>query len=53
MVGMARIKKMVSLTLEPELLERLKAWIARQEYPPAQNAVITKALEKYLDENGG
>lgn len=53
MSDMARKKQMVSLTLDPELVERLKAWIARQDFPPAQNAVIAKAVEKFLDENDG
>jgi hypothetical protein len=51
MDAMARKKQMVTLTLDPELIERLKAWIARQDFPPAQNAVIAKAIEKFLDEN--
>lgn len=50
---MARKKQMVTLTLDPELVERLKAWIAKQDFPPAQNAVIAKAVEKFLDENDG
>jgi hypothetical protein len=53
MMDMARKKQMVTLTLDPELVERLKAWIARQDFPPAQNAVVAKAIEKFLDENGG
>jgi hypothetical protein len=50
-MDMARKKQMITLTLDPELVERLKAWIARQEFPPAQNAVIAKAIERFLDEN--
>ena len=50
-MDMARKKQMVTLTLDPELVERLKAWIGRQEFPPAQNAVIAKAIERFLDEN--
>lgn len=50
---MARKKQMVTLTLDPELVERLKAWIAKQDFPPAQNAVIAKSVEKFLDENDG
>lgn len=41
---------MVTLTLDPELVERLEAWIARQEFPPAKNVVVARALEQYLDE---
>lgn len=47
---MARKKTMITLTLEPELVGRLKAWVARQRVPPAQNAVIALALTKFLDE---
>lgn len=50
-MDMARKKQMITLTLDPELIERLKAWIARQEFPPAQNAVIAKAIEKFLDDS--
>jgi hypothetical protein len=50
-MDMARKKQMVTLTLDPELIERLKAWIGRQEFPPAQNAVIAKAIERFLDDN--
>jgi hypothetical protein len=53
MKDMARKKQMVTLTIEPELVERLKAWIARQDFPPPQNAVVAKAIEKFLDENRG
>jgi len=42
-------KRMVSLTLEEGLIERLKAWIAGQEMPPRQNVVMAKALEEFLD----
>ena len=48
-----RRKKMVTLTLDPKVVDRLKAWIARQEMPPAQNAVIARAITSYLDEVGG
>lgn len=50
---MARKKQMVTLTLDPDLVERLKAWIGRQDFPPPQNAVVAKAIENFLDENDG
>lgn len=50
---MARKKKMVTMTLDPELVERLSAWIAKQTFPPNRNDVVTKALEDFLDQNGG
>lgn len=46
-----RHKQMVTLTLDPDLIERLKAWIARQDLPPPQNAVVARAITKFLDEN--
>jgi predicted transcriptional regulator len=42
---------MVTLTLKPELVQRLKAWIAAQRLPPAQNAVVELAIEEFLDRN--
>ena len=49
-MDMARKKKMVTLTLDPELVERLEAWLAKQEFPPAKNAVIEAALIRWLDD---
>lgn len=48
-MDMARKKKMVTLTLDPELVERLEAWIKGQDFPPAKNAVIEAALKAWLD----
>lgn len=45
---MARKKKMVTLTLDPELVAELEAWIAKQEFPPAKNAVIEAALRAFF-----
>lgn len=41
---------MVTLTIDPALLERLERWIASQEFPPPKNAVIEMALKVFLDE---
>ena len=49
-MDMPRMKKMFSLTLDPELMGRFEAWIAEQQYPPAKNAVIARLLMKFLDE---
>lgn len=46
---MTRIKKMVSLALDPALLQRLDAWIKRQEIPPTKTAVLEAALRRFLD----
>lgn len=48
-MDMARKKQMITLTLDPELVERLKKWISWHEFPPAQNAVIAKAIRNFLD----
>lgn len=48
-MDMTRKKKMVSLTLEPELIARLDAWLAKQEFPPHKNTVIAAALSDWLD----
>lgn len=49
MTAMARIKRPLNLALEPELLDRLDAWIARQEFPPTKTAVFEAALRAWLD----
>lgn len=49
MSTMARLKKMVSLALDPKLIERMEAWIAKQELPPKKTAVIELALREFLD----
>ena len=49
-MDMARNKKMVTMTLDPKLVERLEAWLKSQEFPPAKNAVIEAALKAWLDD---
>jgi hypothetical protein len=49
MSTMARLKKMISLALEPELLARLEKWIAAQDVPPSKTAVHEAALREFLD----
>ena len=46
---MPRLKKMTSLALDPELLERLEAWIALQEFPPSKTAAFEAALREFLE----
>lgn len=48
-MDMGRNKKMVTLTLDPELVERLEAFIKAQEFPPAKNAVVEAALREWLN----
>lgn len=42
-------KQVVTITLDPDLVKRMKAWISTQELPPPQNAVVAAALREYLD----
>jgi predicted transcriptional regulator len=46
---MARLKKMTSLALDPELLARLDKWIASQDVRPSKTAVHEAALREFLD----
>lgn len=41
---------MMTFTLDPDVVERMKAWIGRQEPQPRQNAVVETALKRFLDE---
>lgn len=49
--AMARQKKVVTLTLDPGLWGELMAWIAKQEIRHPKNAVVERALRKFLDGN--
>lgn len=49
MQPVARLKKMISITIDPALVVRLEKWLAGQEFPPAKNAVIEAALRDWLD----
>lgn len=46
-----RPKQMVSVTLDPALVEQLKAWISEQKIRPSQSAVVSTALEEFLGRN--
>lgn len=50
---MPRPKKMTSLALDPKLLAKMDAWIARQEFPPSKTAVFETALREFLERRGG
>jgi hypothetical protein len=45
---MARRKKPVNLAIDPDILARLEAWIARQELPVTKTAVLEKAILEFL-----
>lgn len=46
---MPRLKKMTSLALDPKLLERLQAWIEKQDVDIKKTAVFETALREFLD----
>lgn len=46
---MPRLKKMKSLALDPQLIQRVKDWIAKQDVPPKETAVYETALREFLD----
>ena len=46
-----RKKQPITVTLDPDLIKRVKTWIAAQKLPPPQNVVVEQALEKFLFEN--
>lgn len=48
-MSMARLKRPLNLAIDPKLLARLDAWIARQDFPPSKTAVIEAALRAFLD----
>lgn len=48
-MSMARLKKMVSFALDPDLLKRLDAWREQQDPPPSKTAVVEAAIKSWLD----
>lgn len=48
-----RLKKMVTITLPPELVDRFEKWLENQEFPPNKSAVIETALSDFLDNRNG
>ncbi len=47
---MPRLKKMVSLALDPDLLDRLERFLDRQDPKIAKTAVFETALRRFLDD---
>lgn len=45
-----RRKKVVTLTLDPHVWERLEEWIAAQTIRHPKNSVVDVALTRFLDE---
>jgi hypothetical protein len=49
MSAMARQKKLMTITLTPELADRFEMWRAGFRFPPARTSVIELALSEFLD----
>lgn len=49
MTTMPRLKKHQNLALDAELLDRLEAWIAKQDIPVSKTAVFETALREFLE----
>lgn len=48
-----RIRRPTNVTLDPEMIEELDAWIARQPLRVARSVVIEEAIRQFLDRNKG
>ena len=46
---MARHKKPTNLALDPDILDRVEAWIKSQEMPVTKTWVFEKALLEFLE----
>lgn len=44
-----RIRKPTNITLDPALIERLDAWIAKQPFRLARSGVVEEAIKGFLD----
>lgn len=49
MLKMARKKKMVSFALDRRVLERMDAWLRKQELPPSKTSLVELALDEFFD----
>lgn len=47
---MPRLKRMMSLALEPELLDQLDAWLAQQQPRTSKTAVLEMLIRRFLAE---
>jgi hypothetical protein len=50
---MARLKRPLNLSIDPEIHDRIDAYIARQEVPPSKTAIVEAALRAWLDDREG
>jgi len=47
---MSRKKKTITLALDPDLLDRLQAWLDKQDLPPTKTKAFEVALRRFLDD---
>jgi hypothetical protein len=52
-MDMSRNKKMVTLAIDPEILDRIELWRASQDVPPSKTAVHEAALREFLEKRNG
>ena len=50
---MARLKKLLSIYIDPKLLEQFEVWLAAQEFPPTKTAAVEVALREFLESRKG
>jgi metal-responsive CopG/Arc/MetJ family transcriptional regulator len=50
MLDMGRDRKPINLTLDPEVVRRLDAWIEKQPIKTARSAVVEAAVQAFLDQ---
>lgn len=46
---MGRLKKVIGLAIDPDLLERIEKWRVSQDVPPSKTAVHETALREFLE----
>jgi hypothetical protein len=49
--GMQRKTANIHFRVEPELVERIDVWRARQRLPPSRSSAIVHMLEQFLDDD--
>jgi len=48
-MDMARIRKPITVTLDPALVDRLDEWCRDQEIPPKRAQALDLAIREFLD----
>ena len=49
--SMKRKTANIDIRVEPQVVERIDAWRARQRVPPSRSAAIVYMLEEFLEHN--